>query len=144
MSHILFYWLPRVLAALFIAFISMFALDVFQEGGSPAHIATALLVHLLPSIVLLIALVLAWRWEWIGALVFGVAGALMLYFTWGRLLLPLLSGHLPPVLHSSLAARGFNSLILAGPTLLVALLFLVGWFKRSDLRSAKAQSNQTT
>ena len=42
MSRIVFYWLPRILAILFIAFISMFALYVFREGGSPMQIAIAL------------------------------------------------------------------------------------------------------
>ena len=129
MSRIVFYWLPRILAILFIAFISMFALDVFREGGSPMQIAIALFMHLIPSAVLLIALILAWRWEWIGVLFFSAAGALMLYIVWVR---PL------PFYQQSLDHRIFGSLIIAGPALLVALLFLTGWFMRHRLRAPKA------
>jgi hypothetical protein len=58
-------WTPRLLGILFIAFISLFALDVFSEYKG-WEVILALLMHLRWSIILLIALILAWRWEWIG------------------------------------------------------------------------------
>lgn len=67
------YWVPRILAILFIAFISLFALDVFNEY-SGWTIALALLIHLIPSIILIIFLVVAWNWEKIGGVIFIALG----------------------------------------------------------------------
>jgi len=55
-------WLPRVLMIIFIAFISIFALDVFGEYSGFEFIV-ALLMHLIPSFILIIILVIAWKKE---------------------------------------------------------------------------------
>lgn len=60
-------WTPRVLSILFACFISLFALDVFAEGRPWTEILTALLIHLIPTYVILLLLALAWRRPWIGA-----------------------------------------------------------------------------
>lgn len=57
MSRRIIYWLPRVTAVLFIAFISIFALDVLGEPNW----FFALLIHLLPSFALFLLTILAWR-----------------------------------------------------------------------------------
>lgn len=121
MPRIIFCWLPRVLAVLFIAFLSLFALDVFQKGIGPLQTAIALAMHLIPSLVLLIAVILAWRWAWIGALFFGAAGIWVLYPVWVK-----------PLLFYQTAPRHqvIGSLMIAGPALLIAVLFLVGWVMR--------------
>ena len=62
-----FYWLPRILMILFIAFISLFALDVFSEY-SGFELLTALFMHLIPSLVLVAFLVVAWKWEKLGGI----------------------------------------------------------------------------
>ncbi len=64
-------WTPRVLAILFACFVSLFALDVFVEGRPWTGILVALLIHLIPTYVLILVLVLAWRRPWIGALAYG-------------------------------------------------------------------------
>jgi hypothetical protein len=71
-SKQLLFWTPRVLSIAFIAFLSLFALDVFAENLGFWQTALALFMHLIPSMVLIAALVFAWRWEWIGAALFGV------------------------------------------------------------------------
>jgi hypothetical protein len=63
-------WIPRVLCILFALFISMFALDVVDEGYNFGETILALLIHLIPTILIIIALVIAWRWEWVGAAVY--------------------------------------------------------------------------
>jgi hypothetical protein len=60
------YWLPRVLAILYIAFLTLFALDVFDSSTGFFQIAIALFMHLIPNFVLIIALILAWRNEIFG------------------------------------------------------------------------------
>ncbi len=101
-------WTPRILSILFIGFVSMFALDVFGQGRSWTEVLGALLVHLIPSYVLILILVLAWRRPLAGAV--------------GYLALALA--------YSVFAVRRGHwdwSLILAGPLLVVAALFLVSW-----------------
>lgn len=65
--------LARLIALGGIGFIGLFALDVFQPGLPPGEVLLALLIHLLPSLVLLMALVLAWRRPWLGAVLFVLA-----------------------------------------------------------------------
>ena len=79
------FWAPRVLCILFIAFVSMFALDVFEEGLGFWKMLVALAMHLVPSFVMIAALAIAWRREWFGALVFGAAGIFFAFIVRGPL-----------------------------------------------------------
>ena len=68
------FWTPRVLCILFALFLCMFSLDVFEEGLGFWGTSLALMVHLIPVYIVIIALVIAWRWEWIGAMLPGAGG----------------------------------------------------------------------
>lgn len=68
------YWVARLLAIAGILFISMFALDVFGLDKPWTEIALALFMHLLPSFVLIAILVIAWRIEWLGGILFVLVG----------------------------------------------------------------------
>lgn len=116
------YWAPRALSIAFIAFLSLFALDVFSEGNSFWMTFAALAVHLIPSFVLIAVLVLAWRWEWIGALLYAAAGTLYVV-----MVLPRRS------LSPSIKLNWI--LTIAGPAFLIAVLFLIDWLKRGELRA---------
>ncbi len=71
------HWTPRVIAIAFAVFISLFSLDVFQEGYAGQRLVQALVMHLLPTTgVVVAALLLAWQWPWLGAVLFTGAGAL--------------------------------------------------------------------
>ena len=113
----LIFWSPRILCIAFAIFLSMFALDVFNEGHGFWSTALALLIHLVPTAIIAAVLVVAWRWEWIGAVLFTTAAALYAYTV------------LPK--HPSWAA------ILSTPLLVIAALFLVNWFRRFELRAAR-------
>jgi len=108
------FWLPRVLAIAFALFVSLFALDVFSEQSGFWNTALALIMHLVPTALVVAALVFAWRWEWIGAVLFGGLGFLY-----------------------ALTARDHPDwiLLISGPLFVIALLFLMNWVKRSELRS---------
>jgi hypothetical protein len=54
----LLFWSPRILCILFAGFISMFALDVFDEYHGFLEIAKAMLIHLIPTYIILLALAL--------------------------------------------------------------------------------------
>jgi hypothetical protein len=118
------FWTPRALSILFIAFLSLFALDAFDGHLGFWQTALALTMHLIPSFVLIAALVLAWRWEWIGAALYGAAG--LLYVWW----VVSLSRPVPP------AMRLIWILMIAGPAFAIAGLFLANWLKRGDQRAA--------
>jgi hypothetical protein len=115
------FWAPRALSIAFIAFLSLFALDVFGEGYGFWKTLLALTMHLIPTFVLIAVLVLAWRWEWIGAMLYAAAG--MLYVIWG------LPRPIPP------AMKLVSILAIAGPAFVIAALFLANWMKRGELRA---------
>lgn len=76
-----FYWLPRILGILFTIFVSLFALDVFD--GTFAWLD--LFMHLLPSLLLLIVLVLSWKWERVGAVLWFLLTVAYVILTWGSI-----------------------------------------------------------
>jgi len=110
------FWTPRILCLLFAAFISLFALDVFGENQGFWHTTLALLMHLIPTGILLLILALTWRWEWVGGLLFPGLGAFYILAFWGRF-------------HWSVYV------ILSGSLFLLGALFLLGWKYRTELRA---------
>jgi hypothetical protein len=115
------FWAPRALSIMFIGFLSLFALDVFGHGVGFWRTLVALVMHLIPSFVLIAALILAWKWEWIGAVLYGGAAGLYIYWVVPR--------RLPPAVKVSWI------LTMAGPALFIAALFLANWIKRRELHS---------
>ncbi len=111
------FWLPRLLSMAFIAFLSLFSLDVFDQHAGVWRTLLALVVHLIPVFVLIVVLLLAWRWEWIGFLLFSAAGCA--YLLW-------VAGLPQPPLPMKLVWAA----TIAGPAFLVGALFLVGWAHR--------------
>jgi len=57
-----------------ILFISMFAFDSFSPENTLGQNLLGLLMHLLPSLGLLILLLVAWKWELVGGIIFTLAG----------------------------------------------------------------------
>jgi len=100
-------------------------LDVFDGHLGFWQTGLALIMHLIPVFLLVAALILAWRWEWIGAALYGAAG--LLYVTW----VASMSRPVPP------ATRLIWILIVAGPAFVIAGLFLTNWMKRGELRASE-------
>ena len=109
------FWTPRVISILFILFISIFALDVFGENYDFWGTVLALFLHLIPTFILVAALVLAWRYEWVGALLYIGFAVWYLATMWGRF-------------------DWTAYAILAGVPILVGVLFGVGWVYRKEIR----------
>ena len=107
------FWTPRVLCILFAMFLSLFALDVFSEGYGFWQTILALLIHLVPVYIVVIALVIAWRWEWVGAILFIALALFYQVLTWGR----------------------FFGCAISGPLVLLGVLFLFNWIYRAQLRT---------
>ena len=112
----LLYWTPRVMCIAFAAFISIFAADVFSEVRGFWQTALALLMHLIPTFVIVAALIVSWRREWIGGILFIVLGVLYVVWAWNK-----------PF------ARWYVFLMIAGPPVLVGALFLLNWRYRARL-----------
>ncbi len=110
------FWSPRILTILFILFLGLFALDVFDGEHSFWETILGFLIHLIPNFVLVIFLLIAWRWEWVGGVVYLAAGIFYLVVAWGKF-------------HISVY------FFISGPLFLVAALFLVGWFFRDRIRT---------
>jgi hypothetical protein len=108
------FWTPRVLGILFTAFLSVFALDVFGEGYGFWETMLALVMHLVPTMIVLTALVIAWRWEALGGILLIALGVWYLT-SW-------------PHFHWS------AYLVIAGPLILTGGLFLADWAYRARLR----------
>ena len=70
----IFHWLPRILCILAILFISMFAMDSFSPDFTLWQNITAFVIHLVPSIILIALLIVAWKWELIGGVIFTIIG----------------------------------------------------------------------
>ena len=71
------YWFPRILCILAILFVSIFALDAFQPELTFWQQIQGFIMHLIPSFVLLLFLVIAWKWELIGGVIFVLIGLVL-------------------------------------------------------------------
>lgn len=110
-------WSPRVLGILVCLFLSMFALDAFEGRKTFLQGLGDFLIHVSPMLILLGSVALSWRWKWIGGVVFTVLALAYAYFA------GILRHHpewIPPI---------------AGPLLLVGVLFLLSWIRRDKARS---------
>jgi hypothetical protein len=119
------YWTPRALSIIFIAFLSIFALDVFDGHYGFWQTALAFIIHEIPVFVLIAALILAWRWEWIGALFYAAAGLLYIVCVVS------MSRPWSPTM------RLTAILMIAGPAFIIAVLFLTNWLKHGELRNTR-------
>ena len=63
------HWAPRIICILAILFVSMFALDSFDPEYNLWQQLQAFFMHLIPTYVLIILLVIAWKWELVGGLI---------------------------------------------------------------------------
>lgn len=118
------YWIPRVLSILFILFLTVFSLDVFETGLSAGQIALGLFIHNIPVFILLAVLIISWKREIVGGIVFILAGLLYSGLSIFRYLF---SG---PTEWYMLAW----SATIAGPAFLIGILFIVGWVKKRRLK----------
>ena len=107
--HKALYWAPRVLAILAAAFISMFAMDVFSEGSSFWNTLPALAIHLIPTYILVVVIIVAWKWELVGGIIFIILSIAYIIMAWGRF-------------HISVYV------VISGPLFLTGILFLLNKF----------------
>lgn len=101
------YWISRILAVLFIAFLCLFSFDGFTEFTGWESVL-GIIIHLAVPIVVLIGTLLAWKRDLVGTIIFlgfaiyyvGMVG-LDRHWSW--------------------------HLAISGPALLISILFFVHW-----------------
>ncbi|MCK5401930.1 MAG: hypothetical protein KAJ28_09885 [Flavobacteriaceae bacterium] len=126
------YWSPRIVCILAILFVSLFAFDAFTPELTFWQQIGAFIMHLIPSFILLILLIISWKWEFIGGIIFTVIG-------FG--LSPLVFIHNYNMNHSVWMSLGIISLITI-PFAIVGILFILSHFRRKKERLLESkQSN---
>ncbi|MCD6577862.1 hypothetical protein J7L48_00115 [bacterium] len=108
MKRDVFFWTPRVLSILFAGFISIFALDIFSENFTFWMTVLALLIHLIPTYIVIIIIFIAWKWERIGAILFCGLSVFYIVWTWGKFVF-------------------LAYLFISGPLVIISILFLLDW-----------------
>ena len=74
------FWIPRALCILGILFISLFALDAFEGDAPLKNKLIGFTIHLIPSFALIAILLIAWKWEKIGGLIFIILGVFFSFY----------------------------------------------------------------
>lgn len=108
------HWAPRLAAILIIFFTSLFSLDVFEMDASPLELLGGFLMHNIPSFVMLLMLVVAWKRPAVGFAAFLVISLAFAAFTLRN------ADSLPALL------------LFVLPLLVVALLFFADWKLATD------------
>lgn len=100
------YWLPRILGIFFIAFLGLFALDMFTPGQSILSMLIGFLIHLIPNFILTLVLLIAWKRERIGGFIFIFVSILFTVFF-------------------KTYKEPFSLIFISFPILIIGILFLV-------------------
>ena len=93
---------------------------MLEQGKSTGEILIGLFMHNIPSIIMIILLVIAWRKESVGAICYLGAGFLYI----GVVTFSVINSELPWYVIT-------RSLTVAGPTFIIGILFLINWKKRT-------------
>ncbi|HPN96292.1 MAG TPA: hypothetical protein PLK35_00850 [Candidatus Moranbacteria bacterium] len=73
------YWTPRVLSIILIAFMALMSLDIFDLGLGFWGTLGGLFMHNIPALILLAVLIISWKREMVGGIVFTLAGILYIF-----------------------------------------------------------------
>lgn len=111
------FWAPRIMCILLALFLGLFAFDVFEEGYGVWKTILALLIHLTPTWIVLLVLIISWRREWIGGTLFLALGIFYIAIIRDQ----------PWIAY----------LVLSGGAFVIGALFLYNWFHRHELREQR-------
>ncbi len=110
------YWTPRILSICFILFLTLFSLDVFGEELSFWQILLGLFMHNIPTLLLLVVLLISWKYEIVGGIAFILAGILYIFLL---------------LIRTSFQWYMLSwSIIIAGPAFLIGILFFINWKRK--------------
>lgn len=109
------------LAVLTALFISIFALDVFSEGYNFLEIILGLWIHLIPTYILIAALLVACKWERFGGILFIILGLFYICMSWNR-------------------SQLLGYVIISGPLILLGILFILSSLKKKEPKKKKKKN----
>jgi len=115
------YWTSRILSIIFICFLALFSLDVISPELSFWQIVVGLFMHNIPVFVLLIILLISWKYEIVGGIAFILAGILYTALMLMRMLANPFQGYML-----------VSILIIAGPAFCIGILFIINWLKKRN------------
>jgi len=119
-SIILVHWTPRIICMLAILFISMFAADAFAPELTIWQQIVGFFMHLIPSFILLAVLLVAWKWELIGGIIFTAIGIV---------LSPIIFQH-NYAMNQSVSMSLLVILMITFPFIVVGVLFMISHFMK--------------
>jgi len=73
MKEKILFWAPRILAILAILFMMMFSIDCFGGNYTLREQLVCFVMHNIPAYMLILALIIAWKWEMAGGILFLLA-----------------------------------------------------------------------
>jgi hypothetical protein len=109
-------WAPRILAIIFILFLTMLSADIFGNNYTFWEVLLGLFMHNLPTLSLLIVLIISWKHELVGGIAFILFGFLY------TVIILLIRGFQQPAF--------ISILIIAGISLIIGILFIISWIKK--------------
>jgi hypothetical protein len=110
------FWIPRILGILAILFVLMFSLDVFGRDEPLTKKLPSFLMHNIPTLILTVALIVAWKWELIGGILFIALFMASCYY------------------FRSFSGKPY-SLMVTAPFLFVGILFIVNYTRMKKKES---------
>ncbi|MFC1810130.1 hypothetical protein ACFLZH_01385 [Patescibacteria group bacterium] len=116
-------WGARILTIIFILFISMFSIDVFFEGYLFPEVLIALFMHMIPSFLLIAALIIAWKYPKIGGIIFILFALFTIFFF-------------------KTCKEVITFLIITLPPALIGLLFLYESIRSDTIRNKKTSGKK--
>ena len=122
-KEMIIHWSPRILGIGAILLVSMFSLDAFEPGLPLSRQLLNFMIHLIPSYVLLILLVIGWKKPYVGGILFVIAGVILSPFVY------ILNYNRTHSVWISLTII----LMITVPFLVVGILFLISHFQNKNL-----------
>jgi len=113
------YWAPRILSIIFILFLMLFSLDIFEMNLNFWGTLLGLFMHNIPALILLVIVIISWKREIVGGIAFILAGILYIAF-----------------ILMNIITTGFEwyylawALQISGITFFIGILYLINWDKK--------------
>jgi hypothetical protein len=125
----LIFWAPRIMSIIFVLFLALFSLDVFDMNLGFWETVLGLFMHNIPALFLLIVLLIAWKYEIVGAIFYTLAGLAYIVITATSVGFPLALTW---------------SLTIAGPAILIGWLFYLNWRRKKNKKGKEAGKGKVT
>ncbi len=112
------HWMPRLICIVAIVVISMLLFDTFKPEFSSWHQIRTFLLHMVPSLTLILLLLLAWRKELTGGIIYLLIGLALSFFVY----------HYNFEINHSLGKSLLQVAKLSFPFCLTGILFIIDFF----------------